>query len=254
MMNTSVAEAVRVARPGRASEHRFYLGVGVLVLVVSLAAFGPSILAPSSRNVPLPMTALVAAHGLISLAWLFLFLAQTTLVATGRTATHRRLGMIGIVLALAFVIAGVFASVEEARRGFDLSGDLVPAGTVVDPSFVLAPINAFGLFAVMVGAGLRYRNRPDVHKRLMALTLLGMAGAPVAHLMGHYPVLRAGGGAFGLISALLLLSLSAVHDRLAYGRIHPTSLWGGIGGFAWLFAFFTFVAPSPAWRASSAYG
>jgi hypothetical protein len=96
MMNTSVAEAVRVARPGRASEHRFYLGVGVLVLVVSLAAFGPSILAPSSRNVPLPMTALVAAHGLISLAWLFLFLAQTTLAATGRTATHRRLGMIGI--------------------------------------------------------------------------------------------------------------------------------------------------------------
>jgi hypothetical protein len=244
----AVASAPRISSQRRASEHWFYAFVGILVVLISLAGFGPSIIEPSTRNVSLPMTTLVATHMFAASAWVLLFLAQTTLVATGRTATHRRLGVFGVLVAITFVVSGVLMNVEEARRGFDLSGDLVRRGTAMDPPIILATTNGFGLFAVQVGAAVWYRRRPDVHKRLMALAMLALLGAPIAHLMGHYPALQVGGGILAPISGIGLLSLSAIHDRLTQGRIHPVSLWGGIGAFAWLFAFFTFVMPSSAWR------
>ncbi len=219
-----------------------------MVILISLVGFLPSIAEPSNRNVPLPMTALVATHTFAGSLWVLMFLSQTILVATGRTATHRRLGVIGVLVAVVFVVSGFFMNIEEARRGFDLSGDLVRRGPATDPAFILATINGFGLFAVLVGTAVWYRRRPDVHKRLMVLAVLSLTGAPVAHLIGHFPALQAGGGAIGPVSGLVFLSLSAVHDRLAYGRIHRVSLWGGIGAFAWLFLFFTFVMPSAMWR------
>jgi hypothetical protein len=232
-----------------ASEHRFYVAVGVLVVLICLAGFGPSIIEPAGRNVHLPMTALVATHTIAGSTFVLLFLIQTILIATGRTSVHRRLGMVGLLAGIAFVVSGVLTSVEEARRGFDLSGDLVRRDAVVDPAFILAPINAFGLVAVLLGAGVWYRRRPDVHKRLLALTMLGgIVGAPIAHLVGHYPVLQVGGGALAPLSNLILLSLVPIHDRLTMGRIHPVSLWGAIGSFAWLFLFFTLVAPTSMWR------
>ncbi len=245
----AVASAPNVTTHRRAGEHKFYIAVGILVVLICLAGFGPSIIDPTSRNLPLPMTAFVATHTIASSAWVLLFLAQTTLVATGRTSTHRRLGVVGLLVGIVFVVSGFVTNVEEARRGFDLSGDLVRRGTAVDPALILAPANAFGLFAALVGAALWSRRRPDVHKRLMALAMLGpIAGAPIAHVVGHYPAFQVGGGILAPISNLVLLSLSAIHDRLTMGRIHPVSLWGGIGAFMWLFLFFTFVAPSSAWR------
>jgi hypothetical protein len=83
----------------------------------------------------------------------------------------------------------------------------------------------------------------------MALAMLGpIAGAPIEHLVAHFPALQAGGSILAPISNLVLLSLPAIHDRLTIGRIHPVSLWGGIGAFASLFLFFTFAAPSVVWR------
>lgn len=233
----------------RASEHRFYVAVGILVGLICIVGFGPSIIEPAGRNVPLPMTALVATHSIAGSTFVLLFVVQTILIATGRTSTHRRLGVVGLLAGIVFVVSGVLTNVEEARRGFDLSGDLVRRGTVVDPAFILAPANGFGLFAVLLGAGVWYRRRPDVHKRLMALTLLGgIVGAPIAHLVGHYPALQVGGSVLAPLSNLVLLSLVPIHDRLTMGRIHPVSLWGAIGSFAWLFLFFTLVAPTSMWR------
>jgi len=245
----AVASASKVTTYPRASERRFYIAVGIIVVVICLAGFGPSIVDPASRNQPLPMTPLVVTHTIAASAWVLLFLVQTILVATGRTSIHRRLGVLGLLIGIVFVVSGFVTGVEEARRGFDLSGDLVRRGTAVDPAFILAPVNGFGLFAALTGAGLWFRRRPDVHKRLMALTMLGgIVGAPIAHLVGHYPALQIGGGVLAPLSNLVLLSLVAIHDRLTLGRIHPVSLWGGLGAFLWLFLFFTFVAPTPAWR------
>jgi hypothetical protein len=69
---------------------RFYIGAGVFAILLAFAAFGPSLIEPSRRFAP--PSPLYPAHGATNLAWLIVFVAQATLVARGRVATHRRLG------------------------------------------------------------------------------------------------------------------------------------------------------------------
>jgi hypothetical protein len=65
----------------------------------------------------------------------------------------------------------------------------------------------------------------------MMLAMLTSTGAPIAHLVGHWQVLRPY-PVINPISGLLLLSVLAIQDRVSERRIHPVSLWGAIGVFA----------------------
>jgi hypothetical protein len=79
---------------------------------------------------------------------------------------------------------------------------------------------------MLIGAAVWYRQRPEVHKRLMLLALIGgMTGAPVAHLIGHWPALLPFGLPIAVGSLFVLLCLGAIHDKLSEGRVHPVSLW-----------------------------
>ena len=143
----------------------FYLAVALFMILLSFAGFSPSI-ADQSRRSALP-TPQVVVHGALALAWLLLFLAQATLVATRRVPVHRRLGLVGPLVAVAMIVVGYVVTVNMVRRGYDLSGDLnrvllapgappPPAATI---SFPLAELLTFGS---LVAAGLSYRHRPDI--------------------------------------------------------------------------------------------
>ena len=82
-----MAQATIVTAPAETGSRRrvercFYISAGLFMILVSVAGFGPSIIDQSRRNAP--PTPLVIAHGIVASAWLLLFLAQATLVATGR--------------------------------------------------------------------------------------------------------------------------------------------------------------------------
>lgn len=174
---------------GRPVDRWFFIGAALSMMLFNVIAFAPSIVEPSRRNVPLPFTPLVAAHVIVSAAFLLLFLAQATLVATGRTDVHRRLGIVGAVLASALVVLGYFALVGEARRGFDLSGDLSslpPPPGITAAAFIMSPIVQLVMFGILLGAALYYRHRADVHKRLMLLAVLGvLSQTPMVHVVTH---------------------------------------------------------------------
>ena len=249
---TRVSEPASTARTsGRPTDRWFYVGFTSSVTLLNLVSFGPSIIDPSARTVPLPLTSIDLAHVLVSVAWLLTFLVQVTLVATGRPAVHRRLGVVGVLLSAAFIVVTWFMLIEGARRGFDLSGDLVPKGTTVSPGAFLAPANALVPFGVFVAAAVWCRRRAAVHKRLMMLAMLTTAGAPIAHLIGHWPSLRPLGLLIG--ATVVIWSLLPIHDRLSQGRIHPVSLWGGVASFVWQTLFFVLIANTSAWQAFAAW-
>jgi hypothetical protein len=193
--------------------------------------------------------------------FLLVFLTQVTLVATGRTAVHRRLGMVGAMLAAVMMVSTYALSVETMRRGYDLSGDLQrlqfgpslrpdelrdrASDTAAGLALNVGQILAFGLF---VGAGIWYRRRPDVHKRLMLLAMVGvLTGPPFAHVFGHWPVLTAVTSIVQLPISILLLCVSAIHDRATEGRIHPVSLWGALLLFVWFPVWIAVIGPSRMW-------
>jgi hypothetical protein len=251
----------------RRVERWFYISAGVFMIVLSEVGFGPSIVQQSGRTAP--PEPLVIAHGAVAVAWLLLFLTQALLVATRRTAVHRRLGIIGPVFAVALILVGYLVLIDFGRRGYDLSGDIVralrrnagplapPGSARVDPSVLLFPLSELLEFAVLVAAGLWYRHRPEIHKRLMLLALVPLSAEPVLHLVGRlsntWPNLHGAGIAVGVPITILLLSASAIHDRLSQGRIHPVSLWVPILLFAWQNALGLVIFPSAAWHRFAAW-
>jgi hypothetical protein len=229
-------------RPGL---HRsFNAWMALVALVTVITAFGPSIVNASTRLAPL--TPLVIVHSICFGSWLLLFLVQVILIGTRQIPVHRRLGIAGASLAALMVLVGVLASIQMARRGFDLSGDL--GGVTANIPLLLAfQFGDLGVFAILVAAGLAFRNRPDIHKRLMLLATVSpytLMGAPLAHLTGHWPQLQV----VGAIASLLLLFSSAIHDRVSSGRIHRVSLWGGILLFVWNIVRVGFIVPSREWQ------
>jgi hypothetical protein len=240
---------------GRGKESSFYVGAAIFVIVLSIIGFGPSIIDQSRRNAP--STLLVMAHGIAVGGWLLLFLTQAILVATGRTAIHRRFGIVGPGLALLMIVLGYVVLIHFGRRGYDVSGDVIRAlsrtgSRRFNPAVILFPLGELLSFGVLVGAGLWYRHRADVHKRLMLLAMVPILGEPILHLVGHvagrWPSLRGKGTPISVAATLVLLSASAMYDRLSRRHIHPVSLWVPILLFVWQIALGAIVFPSAVWR------
>lgn len=227
----------------RAQAHRWYsTAVGGGAIGIAIAGFAPSLLDGSARLGP--VSPLVLVHALIATSWLLLFVLQGTLVATGRAAMHRRLGVASTGLAVLVILTGYSTVMEQTRRGYDLSGDL---NVRADPKLAAVfPLGDLVSFTVLFAAGLWRRKQPEAHQRLMTLaTLGGFMPAAVAHLVGHQfrslPLL-----VVPLIG--IIFFAPAVYDRMRSGRFHPITLWGGLSLFAWGNVRAGLIGPSEAWH------
>jgi hypothetical protein len=237
----------------------FYISIVLVAILLCVAGFGPSLIDESRRNAP--VTPLAIAHGIVSGALLLLFLTQATLAATRRMTVHRRVGFVGPVLAVAMIVLGFLVSIEEFRRGYDLSGDLarVFPPTPFESVVLLVPLAGFANFGVLFAAGLWYRRRANVHKRLMLLAVVPLAAEPIPHLVGHligsWPAAQGIAGTIpaGGILAIPLMSVSAIYDRVSTGRIHPVSLWAPILLLACQIVLMLVVFPSVTWRELSTW-
>jgi hypothetical protein len=149
------------------------------------------------------------------------------------------------------IVLGYASVIAMGRRGFDLSGDL---GIAADPlAFMVLPLGDLAAFTILVGAAFWYRRRPEIHKRLMLLATIGtLMPAPLAHFIGHTPQLRAHPASI-LVPIAVLLSLSAIHDRVAKGRVHPISLWAALALFLWSNLRAAVIGPSAAWHQFAAW-
>lgn len=220
----------------------FYATAALLALAISVAAFAPSLLTQTARRAPL--TPVVTWHAGLMTAWLLFYFVQTLLVRAGRPRLHRRLGTAGAGIALGVIISGYIATVEMARRGFDLSGDLtrLPGGAMAQTVFQFGNLL---IFAVLVGTALALRRRPETHKRLMTLAVIQtLMAAPLAHLVGH----------FGLplvvlpLWGVLVLTSFVLHDRRTRGRVHPATIWGCTMLIVLASTQAVVIGPSDAWK------
>jgi hypothetical protein len=192
----------------------YFVAMALVMIVVAVAGFAPSITDPSGRLAPL--TPLVAAHGILVFCWLLLFLFQTVLVGSRQVAFHRRMGIVAVVLLTLLVPLSYVVTVHMVRRGFDLSGD---QGGKTDPLFgSIFNFVALVEFLVLTGGALVYRRRKEIHKRFMLFANVSLMGAPIAHFLGHFGVLSP----FTVLGGLALFFLSAIAgDYFRARRVHP---------------------------------
>ena len=234
---------------------RFYISFGIFVILLSFAGFAPSLIDHSRRFAP--PTTLLLAHGATSLAWLVLYVTQALLVAMGRVGFHRRLGWAGPVIAALVLLFGYFQLVDGAFRQSDLSGDfyrlmIEPGSPSLTEAELIAafwgPLGQMVSFSLLVAAGIVFRRRRELHKRLMVFSLMPMAGMPVAHMMGalvgRVPLSRDTLAIGWVVIAVAIHFIPAVHDKLTRGRIHRASIWIPVLLIVWFVVLNAVVAPS----------
>jgi hypothetical protein len=221
----------------RRRDNRFYTSMGVVAFVVAMVGFNATI-----RGSTGTVTPFVVVHATLFTAWLLLFIVQSRLIGSGRVALHRRLGLLGASLAATMVIVGFRVAIEAAQRGFKID-------TRHDPlAYLVFPLGDLSAFAVLVALALWYRKRPMVHKRLMLLATAGaLMNAPLAHFIAGFSMFDKAPFVI-LLPMVLLLSASAVYDKLTLGKIHPVSGWGATALFIYANLRAGLIGPSAAWH------
>lgn len=200
-------------------DRRMYIWFAVLMPIIVLAGFARSYYLKGFFGFPPLPSLLVQVHGIVMTSWVVLFVTQVTLVATGRTRTHQRLGVFGAILAVLIVIVGVLTAIAGAARG------ATPGPPALQ--FLAVPLFDMVTFAILVGTALYVRRRRlDIHKRLMLIAAVNLLAPAIARIPLHF--IQAGGplAFFGLTDLCLLACVA--FDTIKNRRLHPAFLWGAL--------------------------
>jgi len=202
----------------RRRERWFYTSMSIAVVITVFAGFAPTYYLRPYFNTT-PLMPLLHLHGLVFTSWLGLFLVQTTLVAAHRTDIHRRLGILGGVIAAVMIVIGPTTAVIRASQG------ATPVPGVSPLSFLVVPLGDMFVFAILVGAGFYYRRRPDVHKRLMLLATISILAAAIARL--PFAIMQAGPPAFFGITDVFVVAC-VLYDLITLKRVHRATALAGL--------------------------
>jgi hypothetical protein len=223
MTTTALDASVRMA-PARG---RFFTGLHAACLVCAVAGFAPTYWLPLVSGT-LNVSAITHLHAGLFFGWLVFAIMQSALVASGRIARHREVGMAGISLATAMVFVGLAATIQRIAA-LEAAGQGEAARR-----FAVVPITAVVFFAALFALAIRHVRNPAVHKRLMVVTSVSLlqpalgrllrlaAGAPLMTVDGLPPPPPS--VAFSIVPGLagdLFLVAAMVHDRRTTGRVHP---------------------------------
>ena len=217
-----------------------FVFMAALFVAVALLGFVPSSInyvGMVKAHVRAPIPIVLHFHAVLMGSWLLLLLAQGTLVALGRAALHRRLGVVSIVLLPAIVLVGVLtvqAQWQElqgkilAPQGLPLAQIAVLKGVAVQ--LIVLQARMLIVFPVLVFWALLLRAKDSqTHKRLMILATAIPLGAATGRVLDLTGVPENFGPPFfylDVYSLLLLLPL-IIYDIV---RRHPVQrayiIWG----------------------------
>lgn len=212
------ASALAAAPVGvRANDRAFYTGIAIAAALTVLVGFSRTyFLRPYFQTEPLDTAFHV--HGLVFSAWVVLFVAQTSLVAAGRTGVHRKLGWVGACLAALMVVVALNAAVHGAHRD-------IAAGHVSESlSFFTTPLLSMVMFASLVALAVAAHGRPETHKRLMLLATLSLLDAAVARW--PIPGIDAPLAYYGITDAFIAAAM--LYDFASRRSVSPVYIWGGL--------------------------
>ena len=198
---------------------RFYFSIALALALLVAIGFLRTFYARPFFDLP-PLPTLMHVHGAVFTAWMALFIVQTRLIAAHKVQTHRQLGVVGALLALAVFAIGVMTAFESSLANRPRAMGLT------SPQFVIVPLIGITFFAVFVALGIAFRKRAALHKRFMVLAMLAVLGPPVARLMilagaqQHYLVIQT-------TVPALFVAWCLIADRLKNHIVHPVFAIGG---------------------------
>jgi hypothetical protein len=216
-MRTASVVAAAPPRVG-ANDRAFYTGIAIAAALVVLVGFSRTyFLRPYFETASLDTAFHV--HGLVFSAWIALFVAQTSLVATRRIDVHRKLGWAGACLAGLMIVVALNAAVHGAHR------DIAAGYETESLRFFTTPVLSMAMFASLVALAVATRGRPETHKRLMLLATLSLLDAAVA----RWPIPGIGDAPltyYAITDAFIAAAM--LYDFASRRSVSPVYVWGGL--------------------------
>jgi len=224
-MSTVVA-AIRPLAGTRARRSYFYVGMSAACLAVCAIGFSLTYWIPLTRGT-FKGNPVVHIHGWLLFTWMLLQLLQSWLVASGRTAHHRDVGLLGVSLATSMVIATLLAAVNRAEiflaQGHTLAGSSTFVGTATLDMIAFATVLTIALVNV---------HRPETHRRLVLIATISLVGAAVTRIYAVFALqaLLTAGTQFHVdlpvLTTDLLLAAPLIHDLRTRKSIHRANSVG----------------------------
>lgn len=215
-----------------------YVFTAASFIVVTLLGFIPDSLekiAAVQAHARPPFPLVLHFHAVLMGSFLLLLLAQTVLVATGRTAWHRKLGLLGMVLGPALVVAGLIL-VPTTYHGVWNAALAAPAQARAElqqllgrlDDIMLLQLRVGILFSLLLGIGLLARGtNPGLHKRMMILAVAVALPAGIDRI-SWLPTTAPGSPLAIDLYDLLAISPMLLWDVIRNRGVHP-AYWIWLG-------------------------
>jgi hypothetical protein len=199
----------------------YFLFVGIIGVLAVLIGFGRTFLIPvAAGTFQAPL--IIYVHGGFAFAWVLLFLMQTILLRKGQLPVHRRMGYTGVIVALGAAVTMIPAGLYQIER------DLIKGLGETAVSSIVGVITTAVIFFGLVTAGVIYRSRPQVHKRLMLLATLTLLWPAWFRFRHYFPAVPRPDIWFALVLADLFIVIAIVWELVYYKKVHPVLLYVGL--------------------------
>jgi len=200
------------------ADRLFFVGMAIAIILTAVVAFSTSLLKTDLASQL--VSTWVKAHVATFSSWILLFFTQTVLVASQRTDLHRRLGVAGAIIAGLMIAVTIEVSIEAVRQG----RAVLVMSTLQSLVFYTVPHVDIILFAILAIAGLLFRGKPEIHKRLMLLATIALLDAVADRL----PIIWRGGRKAHFLVQDMLVAAGIIYDLVSRGRVNPAYIWGGL--------------------------
>ncbi|MGI9258473.1 MAG: hypothetical protein ACR2QQ_06545 [Gammaproteobacteria bacterium] len=206
-----------------------------------IVGFWPSYYGPLTQGTT-QVSWILHFHGVIYMGWMGLFIAQTVLAASGRIGAHRSVGSVGIGYGITVLIVGVLVSFIAPVMHVNAGEWTIDQAA----TFLPIPLGDMVLFGGLFGAAVAYRQKPEIHKRLMLLATVallfaavfrlwaaGWASMPAAIFLWYVPVILGiayDGLRQGRVPPVYWIGAAAMSISLLKLPLGTTGFWLGFGG------------------------
>jgi hypothetical protein len=223
-----------IAGAGRRERNAFHVGAACVFLGLVVWVFARTYYFKLWFGTP-ALPVLLHVHGAVMSGWVVLLAVQSGLVAAGRVRWHRRLGVFGAAWAVLVVAMGCAATVHAASRAVRAQSEDAPVLVMIMGLEVLQ----MAFFGAFVALAIAWRRRPDIHRRLLFMTIACMLPSVLTRLPVSFVTNRV------VLAGLDLFVIGYVAlDAWRHRRVHPALAWAG-GSFiaAFQLAFVAFQTP-----------
>ena len=200
---------------------RYFLAAACIALAVVLIGFWKTFILPSFQGT-FTAPPVIYIHGAFLFAWTVFLVFQSMLIRRKNLKLHRKIGWAGPILMLGVAISTMAAGIYVLKRDFSGQGQLAVSNFL--PTFTTTPL----IFVILVTAGIIYRRRPEIHKRLMLLAMISIIWAAFGRFRHYFPPFEQSMLVFQGIIPTSMVFVVMLWEKFTKGRIHPVYFYAGM--------------------------